>query len=566
MNRDKFGNVTGARDALKANQEYPVDFGKSVANITARPMASHIWHDFFDELHEGVGKTTIHDMARRSGARTHTCITLRTRNPHHPRCWYSHHQQREILHLFFPVGQQPLKPLKDFYKDSYKLTIFFIENDQMTWYWNCEDMERLRKSFINKVNKNKNYLNNFYKEWKKRIKTFDKIMLKIDHTDLTKLSNENLLKLYNKWYKAYLQEYGIAIGIQDAFSMHAEYFLLPHFEKICKKKKLQYKTNEYFSLLMSPVDDSFFTLEYKDRLKILKWMKNKSLNDKQTAKKLTEHAKNYHWISNNYAKEMNLNAAYFKGKLRQIKDVDPDKELNKLKKEMQDIKKNKANLIQQLKLDAKSKNLIKIAEVFTAQQDERKKYVLIATHYQYLFMVELQKRLKLKKEQIEYTFIHELEELFNQKVINKKIFEERKKACCVIQTLKGYEIYSGQTAEKIHKDVFLKKHEDTTSFKGMIASRGKAKGIVKVLKTVHDLINVQEGDIIVSSMTRPEMMVAIEKAAAIITDEGGITSHAAIVSRELKIPCIIGTKIATKVLKDGDQVEVDANTGIIKKI
>lgn len=56
----------------------------------------------------------------------------------------------------------------------------------------------------------------------------------------------------------------------------------------------------------------------------------------------------------------------------------------------------------------------------------------------------------------------------------------------------------------------------------------------------------------------------MERAATIITDEGGITCHAAIISRELKIPCIIGTKIATQVLKDGDRVEVDANKGIIR--
>ena len=74
---------------------------------------------------------------------------------------------------------------------------------------------------------------------------------------------------------------------------------------------------------------------------------------------------------------------------------------------------------------------------------------------------------------------------------------------------------------------------------------------------------MQQGDIIVPSMTRPEFVPAMKKAAGIITDEGGITSHAAIVSRELGIPCIIGTKIATKVLKDGDLVELKGTHGLI---
>ena len=67
-------------------------------------------------------------------------------------------------------------------------------------------------------------------------------------------------------------------------------------------------------------------------------------------------------------------------------------------------------------------------------------------------------------------------------------------------------------------------------------------------------------------MTRPEYLPLMEKAAAFITDAGGVLSHAAIVAREMKKPCIIGTKIATKILKDGDLVEVDAERGTIRKL
>ena len=75
-----------------------------------------------------------------------------------------------------------------------------------------------------------------------------------------------------------------------------------------------------------------------------------------------------------------------------------------------------------------------------------------------------------------------------------------------------------------------------------------------------------KGGILVAPMTTPEYIFAMKKSIAVITDTGGLMSHAAVVSRELGIPCIVGTKIATKVLKDGDMVEVDANRGIIKII
>ena len=87
-----------------------------------------------------------------------------------------------------------------------------------------------------------------------------------------------------------------------------------------------------------------------------------------------------------------------------------------------------------------------------------------------------------------------------------------------------------------------------------------------VLRSSTQINKVKLGDILVAKMTRPDYVPAMRRAAAIVTNEGGMTCHAAIVSRELGIPCIVGTKIATKVLKDGDLVEVDAEKGIVKKI
>lgn len=95
---------------------------------------------------------------------------------------------------------------------------------------------------------------------------------------------------------------------------------------------------------------------------------------------------------------------------------------------------------------------------------------------------------------------------------------------------------------------------------------GKAKGKVKIINRRAEIGKMQYGDILVSEMTTPEIIMAMKKAGAIITDEGGITCHAAIISRELKIPCVIGTKIATRALHDEDFVLVDANHGEVRKI
>jgi len=93
------------------------------------------------------------------------------------------------------------------------------------------------------------------------------------------------------------------------------------------------------------------------------------------------------------------------------------------------------------------------------------------------------------------------------------------------------------------------------------------RGKVKLVKNKEDLAEIKCGDIIVTRMTTPDLITeGMKKAGAIITDEGGITCHAAIISREFKIPCVIGIGNATKILKDGDLIEVDAEKGIVRKI
>ena len=106
--------------------------------------------------------------------------------------------------------------------------------------------------------------------------------------------------------------------------------------------------------------------------------------------------------------------------------------------------------------------------------------------------------------------------------------------------------------------------DNIKEIKGQSACRGNVKGRVRLILESSHIGGLKEGEILVTEMTTPEFVPAMKKAAAIVTDEGGITCHAAIVSRELNKPCVIGTKIASRVLKDGNQVEVDADNGVVK--
>ncbi len=165
----------------------------------------------------------------------------------------------------------------------------------------------------------------------------------------------------------------------------------------------------------------------------------------------------------------------------------------------------------------------------------------------------------------------EILSLFEGKFPNKEEIAKRQHAF-VINHDRNH-LYQGDDAQEILNE-FREAAGSTNSLSGKIASVGKAKGPVKVIAVDYsdiaalhaEIQKMNKGDILVAQTTAPELIVACKKAAAIVTDLGGMLSHAAIVSREFGIPCIVGTEYATQVFKDGDMVEVDAEKGVVKKI
>lgn len=146
----------------------------------------------------------------------------------------------------------------------------------------------------------------------------------------------------------------------------------------------------------------------------------------------------------------------------------------------------------------------------------------------------------------------------------KKELGLRNKAAILFFQDGRIKIYTGKDVIRAEKIVAGKKTEK--EIKGMIAHSGKIRGRVRLVFDPKKEKKFKNGEILVTGMTRPDYLFLMKKAAAIVTDGGGILCHAAIVARELKKPCIIGTKIATQVLKDGDKVEVDAEKGVVRKL
>ncbi len=148
----------------------------------------------------------------------------------------------------------------------------------------------------------------------------------------------------------------------------------------------------------------------------------------------------------------------------------------------------------------------------------------------------------------------------------KQELEKRKKYYTLYSHFLETDVLFKELAREHEFEIVEEILDETNEVRGDIAMRGKARGIVKIIFKIEDANKVENGNILVAPMTTPDHIIAMDKASAFVTDEGGIACHAAIVAREFGKPCIVGTHNATKVFKNGDLVFVDADEGVVRKV
>lgn len=214
------------------------------------------------------------------------------------------------------------------------------------------------------------------------------------------------------------------------------------------------------------------------------------------------------------------------------------------------------------KIDEHTKQLLTLLRVLTLWRDERK--AVLQKINVCLAQVARQGSRELGVNPEIFSMIHYAElDAFKQ---NPELFKQRlEKNVLVIERGKSIgTVLTGSVVDLYIQEFILQKK--TNLVKGTVACSGIANGRVRIIVKEHHFALFQDGEVLITTMTRPEFVPLMRKACAIVTDEGGITSHAAIVSRELKVPCIVGTKHATEVFEDGDLVQVDAEHGIVRRV
>jgi len=401
--------------------------------------------------------------------------------------------------------------------------------------------------------KNKDYLfNSMIKPWNELKQQQDRFITKITLEILKKSDEKQLLKFYREFHSLREKLWKIGINI-ETFD--------PWGESIIKDFLSKYKLNvsdEDFNTQISPDKINFMQNELLDRLNITK----KLQKGKDIEKDVSDHTNKYFWIHNSWAAIHSLDTTYFLDEVKKNLSKDVDKEIGEILSYEKRIAKNKSDLIKKYKIPVQIINILHFFSSMTDWRDERKAQAMKLNYYADLFLVEISKRTNIPYKYLPYIDASELKSFNYLKSIKSHIMK-RPDGCVCYRKNNKLNWILGKESDGLFEAI-EKKLSNYGVLKGKIANKGIVKGNVKIIVTKQEFSKMNQGDILVTHMTRPEYMPILKKAAAIVTDEGGITCHAAIVARELNIPCIIGTQNATSSLKDDDYVEVDANNGIVK--
>ena len=306
------------------------------------------------------------------------------------------------------------------------------------------------------------------------------------------------------------------------------------------KKLTPGEVDDLMDILNIPMQDNFYKQEELELAQ---------------ARDLAKHVKKWAWIKSRYGDTRSYTIQEARAKRAQInkKKFLTDYHAEKIKLR-RIIKRAKAILGGA----ADAIDLMQYVVYYRTQRTD------IMNQAQYLFVPGL-KKLAAAKGLTYQQLLHCAKDEILGRLPSLKEIKSRQKDFAIILEKRLVRCVSGKEANEI-RDWLCEDVGNASEVKGAIAYKGKAQGTVRLIFSTADFAKVKIGDILVTSMTNPHMVPIMKKAAAFVTDEGGITCHAAILSRELKKPCVIGTKIATQILKDGDKVAVDADKGTICKL
>jgi phosphohistidine swiveling domain-containing protein len=376
------------------------------------------------------------------------------------------------------------------------------------------------------------------------------------------LNNEQLASLYAE----YLEK-----NIEQLFSFFTEPVFLD--ERLADEVRtglgqefLPAAVQGLLEIVSVPLKDTWVMRERIDLLKIAAAIQEKR-GEKEIEKMCEEHARKYCWLPCYVEDIPPFDGAHFLEEAKKMAaDFDAARELETMSGKVFEARERFRELKRELGNNQRLLYLVEAMNEISWFRDERDQYRRMFYFYGSSLFKEIAARAGLSLRDVCMLSFQEIQDfLLHKKILSRKELAERRKGYAVVFEAGELRVLTGVAQEKLREQI-LGKEKEFTQVCGIVGCAGDARGMVVLIRHRSDLNKVVKGSVLVAVTTNPDYVQAMRKAAAIVTDQGGITSHAAIVARELGIPCIVGTMHATRIFRDGDLVEVNAEKGVVKKL
>ena len=467
----------------------------------------------------------------------------------------------------------------------------YIKEDFLRMYYDQESVESVSKFFIDKVVEDKNFFEDIIKNIYEYSQKLTNFTVQVEKIIVANLSDEKILDVYREYMEILreLRTWGWLPVFLDGFDENSlSKFVLGELEKFLKDRDKEKELSNYFSVLSTNEKKSGVQKEELARLEILlkieeekdnknifEAIKNNNFNKLKDDYPLAfgllkKHLKDFGWLTYAYSGPTMSLELLAKLIIDNLESGNISKQRQGIIDHSENVKMEKSEMIKELFLPEQLAYLFNVLAELMYIKDYRKHVYQKSYVAMDRILQVMANRLSMGLKDIKYLVLEEIEDalLNNKKEKYHKITQQRLEACCYRVKKGEIKVYQGEEAKTMFNEIKNKEEKNKpkqkiTQLKGMIAYKGKVQGRVRIVLVESDVKKVEIGDILVSSATNPDLIVGMKKAAAFVTDSGGIISHAAIVSREMKKPCVVGTREATHLLKDGDLVEVDADNGIV---
>ncbi|MDO8582224.1 MAG: PEP-utilizing enzyme [bacterium] len=431
-----------------------------------------------------------------------------------------------------------------------------------SYYIKNEDTKKIATILLSKIQKNSTFSQSHADECISRCNALVDTSKELGESALRTASSKTFIAIFKTYCHAFTKFVPFVV-----LPVSIEYAITKNITDFLSKKVEANNIQKFLARITTTPELPATSQEQLDLAELALYiMKNKIHN---YSKILQRHADKYRWLSCYNVDEKPFKNSYYKNRMQDLLRM----ETPSLASHIRDTKK-------QLVVDERTyRNTIaelKIKGSLLGQVELLRRYVWLRT-----WRIEMQSKSNyfiqplLKK--IGGRTGHTLREvaalspqeiirlLFKKSTPNKKELKKRIRSY-VLLSERGKTILSiNDRGQKVSRRELGEASNNTKdSVNGSTAHGGVIRGRVRLLLKKEDVPKLRRGEILVTMMTSPEYIPAMNKAAAFVTDEGGVLCHAAIIAREMKKPCVIGTGIATKTFKDGNMIEVDADKGVVR--